>query len=400
MPSLMLEPSPGVAADVAEPDAEVVIEAEPSPAVRLDETELDVETQLPDAVATLQVSMVGEQHVRIVCRSGGGHIAPLELNGLERPRIALSDIAREHEQEPSDCLDLMWAWAQNVPELAAWLGDLARSPGFTHLVIIDDSRFEIPWELLRLGCTDVRMRRPYLGEVIAVTRWQARTMAPAPASWLAESDDCSPGTVVAYLSDELHAIERDIQSLKCIEVREYRDADKFKEAELQSGAPGRALIYLACHGVHSDTVVEVALGSQDESSTRLTLGRLNREGIQIRCPVFLNACHSARFFSERLAKGPWLRGFPELFLRGGAPGVIGTVGQVDDEFAATFAKAFILGALAMPDAPIPMLLRDVRAEIVARRESGETDSDLSLVCAFMYVYYGAPQCRLALRARA
>ena len=90
---------------------------------------------------------------------------------------------------------------------------------------------------------------------------------------------------------------------------------------------------------------------------------------------------------------------PELFLRSGAPGVIGTVGEVNDKFAAELAKRFLEAALAAPEAPLPVILRDVRARLVVESAPGGPDADMRLVCAFMYVYYGNPRCSVIIRRR-
>ena len=61
-----------------------------------------------------------------------------------------------------------------------------------------------------------------------------------------------------------------------------------RAAELSGDAGERSLVYLACHGVHGENVTDVALGSR-KGGQRLTLGRLAREHIQVRAPVFINA---------------------------------------------------------------------------------------------------------------
>ena len=142
-------------------------------------------------------------------------------------------------------------------------GSAARHGDLWQLVVIDDSRFEIPWELISLGAVedhggDAASR--YLGAEIPVTRWQASTLAAQRSSWLDEPPPPSEGPVVAYLSDELGAIEQDVQSLASADVRAYRDAQAFKKAELKAGAADRALVYLACHGTPGETLVDVALG--------------------------------------------------------------------------------------------------------------------------------------------
>jgi hypothetical protein len=200
--------------------------------------------------------------------------------------------------------------------------------------------------------------------------------------------------VLAYLSDELSGVSSDKAALDALAARNLADLGEF-ETCLQNDTEDIALVYMACHGTPA-AGVGAALGSGAKKGKKLVLGTLSRVGVPLveRChsAVFLNACHSARLSEDDDLKDGLLYGFPCLFLSLGALGVIGTTGEVKETEAPKMANG-ILSALRQLGAPLATILQRQR-QAVADAYARSDVSDEALVCAFMYVYYGNPRCRV------
>ena len=109
---------------LSDPEPDLELDGESSPAVALEVVSLENDENLPTGMATLQVWMRGEDAFRVVCRASDATVGPLECDALERPRIALAEIAHNDGRDPGEILDLMWAWSQGVARLTRWLAQL------------------------------------------------------------------------------------------------------------------------------------------------------------------------------------------------------------------------------------------------------------------------------------
>lgn len=390
VPSGMDPIVPGIDAAIASPppadDQELLVNAEITPEEPLDSVRLAADEQLPADLATLIIQMDGDRHFTLLARSAAiGEIAAPPRERRELPDVSLADIARPGGCTPDVVVRRMFLWSRSV-HVAQWLLELSRHD--VHLEIDDSSGFEIPWEMLTLAPGTVD--ETYLGVALAVSR--RLSSVPVP------QDLCSPapGRVLAYVADEMRRTEEKAGALMMIDADQHHDVERFEE-DLRTGATNYALLYLACHGTDGVSVEDVSLGSRRRTNQRLVLGPLEYglRKVRIRGAVFINACHSARLFKDRDINIE--QGFPALFLRLGAPGVIGTVGKISSAFAAEFAAELLRDAHGSSGRTLPELLRRRRAEIVASYERSGATNTKRLVSTFMYVYYGDPSCCIAIQ---
>lgn len=384
---------PPEAAPVAEPAEAPVAEV---PVVGLREADPQPERRLPSDVAMLMVMRTGEDHFTLRGSSALGDLDPhRELGEREVPNLRLSGVPGQ--LAPLKAIDLMDAWSRGLNALSDWIAELrGQLEGEDlQLVIIDGTGFEIPWELFSVPIEGSRRRRAFIGASIPVTRLPIRVLdADDPARVLTATVEVCSGGVLAYLSDELSGVASDKAALDTLAGRDFADLAEF-ETCLQNDTEDFALVYMACHGTPA-AGLGAALGSGAKKGRKLVLGTLEREGVPLveRChsAVFLNACHSARLSEDDDLKDGLLYGFPSLFLALGALGVIGTTGEVKETEAPKMANG-ILSALTEPGTPLATILQRQRqavADAYARRDVSEE----ALVCAFMYVYYGNPRCRV------
>jgi hypothetical protein len=374
-----------------EPEADrLPADAEESEALEVGAVLLDVAAEPPPGVAALYVGDDGGD--RFVIEGFGPHarLHNLAEEDRLRPEISLADSAHEHGQGAIDIIGMLYTWSNEKKPIAGWFGALVRDGTATVLKIEDTSGQEIPWEMVSLVVDD-EITDDYLGAEIAVTRVAC---AAAPARAVSAAARTRPAPVLAYLSDDLDEKGTEIQSLPEIRVDERSSLAEFIRRLKQ--APGEyALVYLACHGTYSDAMNEVRLASRPDGGEQISLGALTHKlrHLQLPRPVFINACHSGRLFKDRRLQTRPLHGFADLFLTRGAPAVVGTVGEVDGEFAAAFARDLLKDAVDNRDIPFAELVRRRRAAIAARYRDDEA-TDYDFVRAFMYVYYGDPDWRL------
>ena len=348
-------------------------------------------------------TMESPDHFRLIGRSAESRLPTRRcLKDRRQPEISLASIARPGGKSPRGVIHYANTWSRGgARDLVTWLTQLwTRLGDRLKLVIEDKTGFEIPWEMLTLPVGDDPHDRVFLGAVVPVTRWQMRTLAEEHDDVYSEASVECAGRIAAYLNDELSEIENEVRSLDGLGAERYWDAPEFQEF-LQSGEGEYALVYLGCHGVMGDGIDTVALGSRRNAKQQLTFSSLDWAALRLlarsRSAVFLNACHSGRFFEDRMLQDDLLYGFPDLFLRQGARGVIATTGEVSDRFAVEIGRSLLRAAVEAPNAPLPALIQRERADLAARHARGEI-GDVPLVSAFMYVYYGNPRCTLRIAA--
>lgn len=394
-----------IAAPPGEPEAPAdLAEAHVSDATALDGVRLDAARTLPEGIATLVVQMDGDEAFTLLGRHPAEDRLPsLPLGQRTRPRIAFADVTDGTRGSAARVVRDTWRWSCSTPMLQNWLNRIAQCGG--QLVIDDESGFEIPWEMITLGDEHDGGggEDRYLGAVLPVTR----TLPGAGGTDDTSEAPAPSGRVVAYVADEFEGAEDDIGSLRALmDVEPMATMDDLA-VRLRAGAGGCSLVYIACHGIHSDDDVaeDVALGSKRDlgqmeyAGERIGLAELDYDlrHVRLRSAVFVNACHSARLLRDSLLGAEVFEGFPDVFLSRGSPGVIGTVGAVSSTFAAAFGATLLAEALAAPGVPIPELLRRRRAATVADAGDGSSVGHAQRVWAFMYVYYGNPSCTLSLQ---
>jgi hypothetical protein len=171
------------------------------------------------------------------------------------------------------------------------------------------------------------------------------------------------------------------------------------QAHLQRNEVGYGLIYMSCHGGYENQSRKFWLGLENNENQRLWLASLRTCHLLKTSPsiVFINACHSGRHQCHPLIKSSYRRSFIEFFLRKGAHGVLGTLGEVGDNYAAKFAQELLKNVTREPETPFATILRKLRLRIIENLPNEPTEEQLTaLIYTFMYVYYGNPMTVLRL----
>jgi hypothetical protein len=281
-------------------------------------------------------------------------------------------------------------------EVPWWVNQLrSATEDDLHLLILDFTGFEIPWELLTLPVGE-NGTETYLGAAVSTARWQEvrdfRTFEDRPPQWTHEE---LAGCVAAFVDKRLKGSGQETQVLGQLHAVLEKDLQELVNRLARSEA-GFGLVYLACHGQSADTPVNYALGSSDATGDRLVLSALQAKTLRLfehsRVIVFINACHSGRMLRDmKHMRTKFLRGFPEVFLSKGAVGVIGTTGFVNDVLAAEMADWF-LRELSTTREPVSKLLRRWRKAALEKLPAVPSEEDnVKFLNACMYVYYGNPQ---------
>jgi hypothetical protein len=391
------------------PDLAVLADATVPEPQELEEASVSLSAPMPRNVAVLVVRPYATDHDRwAFSMQGLSSVEGIEGFGptgpLPQPDVVLADLAQEANPHgsalPSQILGIMYGFSQENREVLWWVNELrAATENDLHLIILDYTGFEIPWELLTLPAGESGTDT-YLGAAVSTTRWQdirdARTFKDRPLQWIHEE---LAGRIAAFI---------DVQELKHgHEEKEFlTNMSAIVEQGLieiagllKSPAAGFGLIYLACHCQSADTPVQYALGSLTAAGDRLVLSTLQAMKLRLfdrsKAIVFINACHSGRMLKDsKYLRTEYLRGFPEVFLSQGAMGVIGTTGFVNDEFAAAMGRWF-LHELATAEEPVSKLLRRWREKVLQDLPPDRSEKDyVALLNACMYVYYGNPQSQL------
>jgi hypothetical protein len=371
--------------DAAQPEAEVI-----------DERPMSLDVALPQEVAVLWVQIHGDETYSL---RGANPVVSLPFTQnrhLNKPALSLGQLAREGQGgvRPHHIYQKMRQWSRTKAPLSAWLNTLREAfGGDLHLVIADDTGFEIPWELFFIN-QEGSATGDVLGATVAITRWQTLDEG---SDLLAEDPAVCRGGAIAYIASTLKTVEQERRRFP--PPASYDSMQRLREALRSDNGEDCALVYLACQGWYSPDMVEFALGSERDDRVSL-IDLYEPDALALlrttNCIVFLNACNSARPALDPALNDDLPRGFYELFLNRGARGVVGTFGLVDDHAAEEVARRLIEGARAAPDGLcLSKALQELRAEEAARIHRDE-DVEARFLYAFMYGYFGHPLTRLRL----
>lgn len=369
--------------------------------------ELLLATEPPPNVAILHVQPHALDHDRWAFSLLGASSVRnlLRTTPCARPKLVLANLAQDADPRtsllPSQILAVMRTFSKDNRAVPLWVNELrAVVDDDLHLVIVDHTGFEIPWELLTLPATSQGGTETYLGAAVSTARWQSIYDDLTFADRLLQvCDEEHAGRVAAFV--DMQDLPRGGQETGVLAELGAVIEQSLRQLEDRLTRPetGFGLIYLACHGHWAPSLLSFALGSASEAGERLVLGLLQTKQLRLfeqsKAIVFINACHSGRMFKEdEYLDSARLRGFPELFLGKGAAGVIGTTGFVNSAFAAKMAD-WLLRSLCATDEPVTKLLRRWRAAVVERLPDIPSEHNkVELLNAFMYVYYGNPLTRL------
>jgi hypothetical protein len=261
-------------------------------------------------------------------------------------------------------------------------------------VIWDDTGYRSPWELLWLYTGPMSVQdEGWLGGLLTVTRWLSiRTPWQEVVRDYRSSYDCT-GPVAAYIDEQM---AQDRALFAGYQVEPSGTMYDLTQA-LNSAAGMLALVYVACHAEFGDQVSECTLGHlRLVHADPMKFRRLTSASTL----VFLNACLSGSLgYDTKKFNDGVLRGFPEVFLRSGAAGVLATNGRVGDQLAFEMARELFQHLRDHPGTSVAEAVRELRAsaarltpaELAAVKDTKANKQLLPLLYRFMYLYYGSPR---------
>jgi hypothetical protein len=329
---------------------------------------------------------------------------------------------------PTQFYRAVLGWSELQRPLTRWLNELRTRHGDAlHVVVWDDTDYEIPWEMLWLPAQDAAdPPAGSLGALVPVARWT--TIRELNRSLLDGPAHCA-GEVVGYFDERMR---QDADAFLPFAHERHTDVDAFLDSLDRDHGPGDGggnrdqearrelgLVYMGCHGTFSQDVEDLTAGVLTWDELNLSAmaalggnGTGNGTGGSTRTGtlVCLNVCHSGRLVDNRAGGEDALRGFSELFLRKGAQACIATRGEVGETEARALLAHLVDHARSTPNRPLARMLRDFRATAAerlpsplprTRRGDGAVDVEgqlhvLAFLYQFMYVYYGHPLTTLQL----
>jgi CHAT domain-containing protein len=264
--------------------------------------------------------------------------------------------------------------------------------------------FEIPWELLELK------RDIFLGSEFMATRWQNISDPDnfddldANIELIVCSQDCC-GEVVAYLNTkDLESVKEEQEMLqeKFQSKQIYPDIKEFLNF-LDGVQDNVGLVFIASHGFFGSDISASGLGGEDRRE-KISLAELYEYDFDFfeKCKsiVFMNTCHSGRLQKKdqlHLVSPDNSIGFSTFFLEKGAAGVIGTLCEVADNYAAKVSRNFFNEWEKNSNLTVAKILTNLRYQSLENYRQEKTDENkFLLLITFMYVYYGNPMARLNL----
>jgi tetratricopeptide (TPR) repeat protein len=161
---------------------------------------------------------------------------------------------------------------------------------------------------------------------------------------------------------ELEEAERAWSSWN-VPVRRLAD-DAADKATVLEALAGATLVHIACHGVfETDRPDRSGFVLLPHPPERDVLSVRDLSGVDLRrvAHVTATACWSADHF---LVPGRWIIGLPEVFLRGGAGSLLGSLWQVEDMVAVSFMRHFYA---RLASEPRDEALRQAQLELLRER---------------------------------
>jgi hypothetical protein len=324
----------------------------------------------------------------------------------EKPNLSLGKHVAEGVH-PDKIKTLMTEFSDLNAPLTKWVKSLRKERGeHLCLVIIDYTNFEIPWEMLELS--PYESPHQYIGALITTVRWRkvknTNDDCSDPFLMLQFKEDKCCGKAVAYLDTELK-VEEEIKILEELQAKIYKSISQHSiedfHTHLHCDNADHSFVYISCHGIFENNPYKIALVSGKNKQIELNLDDLrqrrpNRDRIS-KAIVFMNTCHSAREATNPDFGHSYRKNFVELFLRQGAQGVIGTLGEVKDDVASHFACELMKECSESSPLAVAEILKKLRSKAVENLRKQQTLENFEFfIFAFMYVYYGNPMTVLRL----
>ena len=370
--------------------------------------------------AFLEVEYHTNNNIIIRCRHGSLKIGEqLDTDPIPAPGISFNNIInRDPNPNPNLNLNLeetpgiMRMFSQKnsqAKKIRGWLLKLQeRQHNFSYLIINDRTTFEIPWEMLELKNND------YLGASLVTVRWQDITnpedlddVNSLINLEVVEKKCC--GKIVAYLNtQDLPSVEQEKEILEVFNPTIYDNVRNFFD-DLDQVNSEVSLVFIASHGFFDKDLSQSKLGEKDKTQ-RISVYDLYKYDFNFfkkGSIVFMNACNSGRLQQNDTLKiidtnpttgQKYPIGFSTFFLEKGAEGVIGTLCEVHDEYAAKISRNFFQEYQKYPHLSVATILKNLRQKAAHeyQRQKGNDENKSLFLFTFMYIYYGNPMAKLEL----
>ena len=360
--------------------------------------------------AFLEVEDHTDNNIIIRCRHGSLKIGEqLDTDPIPAPEISFDKIINLNLEETPGIMRMFSQKNSQAKKIRGWLLKLQeKQHNFSYLIINDRTTFEIPWEMLELKKND------YLGASLVTVRWQDITNPEDLDDVnglinleVVEKKCC--GKIVAYLNtQDLPSVEQEKEILEVFNPTIYDNVRNFFD-DLDQVNSEVSLVFIASHGFFDKDLSQSKLGEEDERQ-RISVYDLYKYDFNFfkkGSIVFMNACNSGRLQQNDTLKindtnpttgREYPIGFSTFFLEKGAEGVIGTLCEVHDEYAAKISRNFFQEYQKYPHLSVATILKNLRQK-AANEYQGQKSNDENtylFIFTFMYIYYGNPMAKLEL----
>ena len=360
--------------------------------------------------AFLEVEYHTNNNIIIRCRHGSLKIGEqLDTDPIPAPEISFDKIINANIEETPGKMRMFSQKNSQAKKIRGWLLKLQeRQHNFSYLIINDRTTFEIPWEMLELKNND------YLGASLVTVRWQDITNPEDLDDVnglinleVVEKKCC--GKIVAYLNtQDLPSVEQEKEILEVFNPTIYDNVRNFFD-DLDQVNSEVSLVFIASHGFFDKDLSQSKLGEEDETQ-RISVYDLYKYDFNFfkkGSIVFMNACNSGRLQQNDTLKiidtnpttgQKYPIGFSTFFLEKGAEGVIGTLCEVHDEYAAKISRNFFQEYQKYPHLSVATILKNLRKKATHeyQRQRGNDENKYLFLFTFMYIYYGNPMAKLEL----
>lgn len=374
------------------------------------DTSVDLSAANPEKTIILYARPTGDDRFQIEGWARRDRPRRRELH-IQNPHIELATFIESHVK-PDSIHTRIREWVTGDPGgVLGWLYSLySASEDVLDLIIVDETGYEVPWEMLEFDLTDESVA---LGAVMRITRWVKILQNYAPYR-LGVQDDTVTGHVLCHIdNNNLNRAQDDVDALAHFSVTTRNNLKGFITALRSLKSLDVGLIYLGCHGVFSvsarhknlldDAIANGRIALEPSIKTLSYLNLYELPYLKEKRPVFfVNACHSARILHEgdgtNTTRAPL--GLPIVALQRLARGYIGTIGPVGDLYAGTIARKILEGISS--GSSIPEALRLVRAEAYQEfmaPADDNTEVAKKYIYTFMYVFYGNPMTYMRLKQK-
>lgn len=361
-------------------------------------------------IAFLEVESPTNNNIIIRCRHGSLKIGEqLDTDPIPAPEISFDKIINANIEETPGKMRMFSQKNSQAKKIRGWLLKLQeRQHNFSYLIINDRTTFEIPWEMLELKNND------YLGASLVTVRWQDITnpedlddVNSLINLEVVEKKCC--GKIVAYLNtQDLPSVEQEKEILEVFNPTIYDNVRNFFD-DLDQVNSEVSLVFIASHGFFDKDLSQSKLGEKDKTQ-RISVYDLYEYDFNFfkkGSIVFMNACNSGRLQQNDTLKiidtnpttgQEYPIGFSTFFLEKGAEGVIGTLCEVHDEYAAKISRNFFQEYQKYPHLSVATILKNLRQKAAHeyQRQRGNDENKSLFLFTFMYIYYGNPMAKLEL----